>query len=222
MLTQRLIQAFYVINIQSLFKDHPEYKWEKDRSRTQIFIQSDLAEDTREQNIMPAVIVDSSGARIEPIGLNADMDDMQVTRLYQIKTAHQMIITSNMQFHVIAESKVEAEDIGFQLLLFANSLRMEAGRMFGVNYVGACTQHPIQAIERQDLHNVYRSTVAFTYQFPVRVVHTPVDPGELLREINTYIDLPPEYLVDTTPDGRVIITLRVTEADVTGEQQLPG
>lgn len=215
-ITPRIAQAFFIVNLQNMFKTHVQYPWSVDRGKSQIFIQGEYSEDAKHQNILPAVIVEASGASVTTDAIGSSMQNTEIHRLYLAKTMHQFAVQSTMTLHVLAESKVEVEELGFEILLFVTSLKTECGKM-GLSYVGYPTQTVARPLERQGQNNVYQSSVVFPFQFTVKRIHTPIDPGLLLTEINTYLDLPSGD--DVEADGMTKIKLRVTQADVTAEQQ---
>jgi hypothetical protein len=216
-ITPRLAQAFFIVNLQYLFKEHPDYPWKSDMSKTSIFIQGEYSEDARHQNILPGIIVETSGAVIATNGVGASMDGVSIHKLYLTKTTHQFAVQSTMTIHILAESKIEVEELGFEVLLFVASLKTECGKM-GIGFIGEPTQTVARPLERQGQNNVYQSSVVFPFQFAVRREHTPIDPGLLLAEINTYLNLTNDQANDVVDDGKNYIKLRVTQEDVTAEQ----
>jgi hypothetical protein len=169
---------------------HPEYPWNPDRGKTALFIQSDFAKDAKHQNVDPIIVVEGSGINYSQTGLTNNMANFTVDNLYQMQTHHQFLAESSINIHCMCTSSDAAEELGFEVAMFVQSLRLIAAEMIQFQHITMPQQSKAQAVARNDWTGKFDSIVSFGYSFALRRRHTPVDKGELLKMIEFYLTHP--------------------------------
>ena len=243
-MTPRIVRVFAIVALQRYFANHPEYPWKQDRSETQIFIQPDMAEDVRERNINPAIIVESSGHRYGNESIGNVAHAAQYKEAY-VEEIFQFLVEGSINIHCLAESDDAAEELGFEVAILMQSLRQTAAEIMQIQTLSMPQQSKPQLIQRDTWAGHYDCVVSFGYSFAVRRKHTPIDKGVLLNEINSYIGLEPPTLQpgtgetggtntggqngnwggtggilggDGVDDGITELKITVSNTEITGEQ----
>ena len=215
-MTPRIVRAFTIVTLQRYFSTHPEYTWTPDRSKTELFIQSDFAEDTRLQNIDPILVVEGSGVSYQNNGTTNNLANFDVVKMYQLETYHQFLAEGSINIHCIAAASDAAEELAFEVAMFVQSMRMFAGEMLQLQQITMPQQSKAQLMNRDEWSGNYDSVVSFGYSFAIRRKHTPVDPGEILKEIEAYIHTPNKDKTDA--EGKPINNTGETGGTSTGGQ----
>lgn len=243
-MTPRIVRAFVIVALQRYFANHPEYPWKKDRSETQIFIQPDMAEDVRERDINPSIIVESSGHRYGNDAIGNVAHATQYKEAY-VEQTYQFLVEGSISVHCLAESDDAAEELGFEIAIFLQSLRPTVAEILQVQTWSMPQQSKPQLIQHDTWAGHYDSIVSVGYSFAIRRKHTPIDKGVLLTEINSYLDLDNPTLQpgtgetggtstggqngnwggtgginggDGVDDGIIQLKFTVTNTEITGEQ----
>lgn len=174
-----------------------------------MFIQSDFAKDSRYQNIDPILVVEGGNITYSQSGLTNNMISMASPNLYQTTTEHQFLAESTINIHCICSASDAAEELGFEVAMFAQSMRLVAAEMLQVQNISMPQQSKAQMMGGNDWGGKFDSVVSFGYSFALRRRHKPVDPGELLKIIEFYMTHP----LDTPLPGQL---------DANGNPVVPG
>lgn len=110
--------------------------------------------------------------------------------LYQLNSYHQFTVESSINIHCIATTASTAEELGFEVAMLLQAMRLISGEMLELQYMGMPSQSRAQTIAHRDWSGKYNSVVSFRYVFTVKRKHTPIDPGELLKEIEINFENP--------------------------------
>lgn len=187
-MTPRIVRALVIVALQKYFINHTEYPWQSDRSKTSIFIQADYAEDTREHNVNPMIVVESTG-----ISFSSDSTGGNLAHLDRYKEAYveeyfQFLANGGLNIHCIAEGDDAAEELGFEVAMFITSLKPTLADILQIQYLSMPSQSKPQVVRRDDWQGEYDCIVSFNYAFAIKQRHIPIDKGELLADILFYLD----------------------------------
>ena len=188
-MTPRIVRVFVIVALQRYFANHPEYPWVADRSATSIFIQADMAEDARETNINPAVIVESSGLQYSNDSIGNAAYFAQYKQAY-VEEYYQFLARGSFSVHCLAESDDASEELGFEIAMFLQSLKPTVGEILQLQEFSMPSQSKPQLVQHDTWAGHYDTIVSVNYSFAIKRKHTPIDKGVLLTEINTYLNTP--------------------------------
>lgn len=199
MLTPRISRTLIMRALQYYFTGHPEYPWVADRAKTQIFIQDEIAEDSKHDSILPTIVVENTGYVFQEDAIGANIADVKRVSEYQHKTEHQYAINGGLNIHCLSQSSIDAEELAFEICFFILSLRNTMHTMFNLQRIGAPSQSKASNIEKEGWNYHYDSVVSVPYVMAIRSIHDPVDPGPPLREILAEISVPGTKPVSERP-----------------------
>lgn len=208
LLTPRISRALFIRALQYYFSDHPEYKWDPDRSKTQIFIQDELAEDSRHDSILPTIVVENTGWNFQEEAIGANNASVKRVNEYQHEMQSQYSINGGINIHCLSQSSIDSEELGFEICFFLVSLRNSMHTMFNLQRIGAPQQSKASNIEKEGWSFHYDSVVSVSIVTAIRGIQSPVDPGPPLREIYMKFcdnDNPQDIVTEIaiTEDGKV-------------------
>ena len=198
-----------IVSLQSYFRDHPEYRWSEDERKTQIRIQSDFAKDARDRNLDPMVVVQGGDISYASTGIGNNIAyGASVKNMYQMESCNQFTADSNVNIHCIASAPDAAEEMGFEVAMYFQSLRSNIGNILQLQNISMPRQSKPQQMGGEEWAGNFDSVVSFSYSFAIRRKHTPVDPGELLKAIEFYLEHEPTVPRegDKDKDGKPINT----------------
>lgn len=155
-----------------------------------MFIQSDLALDSRYQNVDPIIVVEGGGINYSQLGTTNNMINFSFDNLYQMHSYHQFLAESTINIHCIASASDAAEELGFEVAMVVQSMKLISGEMLQFQSMSMPQQSKAQMMGRNEWAGKFDSVVSFQYSFAIKRKHTPVDPGELLKEIEFYFNHP--------------------------------
>lgn len=175
-----------------------EYPWTSDRAKTTMLIQSDFAEDAKYPNVDPCIVVEGGGISYtnDSIGNTAGMD---VYKLAYVQQYYQFLARSTINIHCIAGSDDAAEELGFEVAMFMQSMRPISAVMLELQEFSMPSQSKPQLMTRAEWSGKYDSVVTVGYAFALRRKHTPIDIGELLADIQLEIETD-KGVATTSPD----------------------
>jgi hypothetical protein len=198
-MTPRLVRTLLILSLQKYFSRHTEYPFNRDRAKTKIFIMDDMPEDTRMHDIVPAIIVEGEGVTFQDDAIGANVRDINVDKLYYASRQSQFLAAGMVNLHCIGQSSVDAEELAFEVSMYLQSVRWNLQRMFGMQQLSIRGYGKPQVISREGTTHTYACIITVTFQLAKAVKVTPIDKGELLTEIDTYVvpngGLPPGTVV---------------------------
>lgn len=197
-MTPRIARVFFIVALQNYFKDHPEYKWSPDTNKTDLYIRTDYAEDARYQNIDPQIVVEGGSIRYSSSSIGNNIADYNIINSYQTETYHQFLAESNINIHCLASSSDTAEELGFEVAMFMQSLKNLTATVLQIQNMSMPQQSKPQLTSRTEAAGKYDSVVSMSYSFALMRKYTPLDAGTILNGITVYIDTPASTGVPAT------------------------
>lgn len=230
--------------LRNYFTNHSEYPWLIDRAKTSIFIQTDYAEDSREHNVNPMIIVESSGVQYSNDAIGNVAHVQQYKEAY-VQTWFQFLTRGSINIHCIAEGDDASEELAFEVAMLLQSIKSLAGEILELQELTMPVQSKPQVIQRGNWQGEYDSVVSVNYAFAIKRRHVPIDKGALLSDIYFYLDptditlqpgtgetggtntggqngnyggtggINPEEGIDGVDDGFVTLQISVNEKEIT-------
>lgn len=189
LLTPRISRTLFMRALQYYFSDHPEYKWDPDRSKTQIFIQDEIAEDARHDSIIPTIVIENTGYNFSDDSIGSNLAHVERHREYLHLSEHQYVVNGGINIHCLSQSSIDSEELAFEISFFILSLRWQLHTMFNMQKMSTPSQSKATGIQREGWYYHYNSVVSFSYSIAVRSKLTPVDNGPLLRDLMASIHI---------------------------------
>ena len=188
-LTPRIIEAFFIVALQQYFASHATYPWSRDQQKTAIAVQSAYAEDTREQNLLPGIFVETGSVSIgnETVG---NLAHFNVYHDYLIEQLVNLTINGSIAIHCVAESKIETAELAFEVAMFLQGVRTTLADMVQLQFLSTPSISASGIHSREGSVTTFDTVVSLNYAFTAQRKVTPIDRGVLLTEINTYINSP--------------------------------
>ena len=200
-MSPRICRTLFTVLLQRYFRQHPEYKWDKDRTKTKVFIQAAEAIGARESNIIPSILVDSGGFSLADAGVgNSTLKMMQMPTLYQYQDFKQCGVRTSITLSCLADTAIDAEQLAWDLSTFLIAIKTTILEVTGAQYLALPQVSKAAKTLRNDWANCFEAQIMLSLELAVQVSVTPIDKGELLREINLVLDS------DIDDDGSSAIT----------------
>ena len=189
-LTPRISRTLFIRALQYYFTDHPEYPWLADRSKTQIFIQDEIAEDAKHDSVIPTIVVENTGYSFQDDAIGANNAHVERYKQYSHITHSQYVVQAGINIHCLSQSSVDSEELAFEIGFFILSLKQHMHTMFNMQKISSPVQSKASNIEKDGWNYHYDSVLSFAYWMAIRSTHTPVDPGPVLAAIIVDITTP--------------------------------
>lgn len=175
--------------LRNYFKKHPEYPWQEDRNKTQIFIQAGNAEDVPEHNINPAVIVENgSTTQFDNTALGTNYSAMTSYKMAYTEFLSSFLVRGSVQIHCIAEAEDASEELAYEIALFMQSLKHISGLVLQLQELSAPAMSVPQRINGGTWSGNYDTVIMVSYAYSIKQKFTPIDLGPLLKDIQTMLD----------------------------------
>lgn len=185
----RVCRILFTLLLQRYFSSHPTYTWEADRTRTKIFIQAAEAIGARESNIIPSILVDSGGFALTDNGVgNGVIKQIQKSNLYQHDEYKQCGVRTGVTLSCMADTDIDAEDLAWHLSTFLISVKSAILDITGAQYMSLPSVAKATRTKRNGWAGCFEAQINISLELAVQVKTTPLDKGELLKEINLVLD----------------------------------
>lgn len=187
-MSPQIVQAFFCLVMQYAFTGHSQYPWTPDPRTSGIAIHTSMAENLKEAEPHPAILVEQGGLRFnnDSVGNRADFARHKE---YLVKENLQFTVNGSMALHAVTESKLASENLAYFIASFLSLSHNSMVNTLQLQYLSMPQISPVRPINREGGDTTYDATVSVEYVYAVRKSITPLDLGPLLDDILLVPDL---------------------------------
>lgn len=186
LLTPALVRVCIIIAIRNYFRGHPDYPFNDDDAKSEIFVQGDLTENAKYEDIIPAVIVEGNGTNFVEDSVGNVSGVADVNR-YLLKTEKQYTIGTSITLSVICQSQVESENLAFELSLFLCSLKQYKGNTLNLQGLTVPSIGKTFMVNKEGFQGTFCTPIQVQATFARKINNVQLDEGPLLRDVIMYM-----------------------------------
>lgn len=195
-LTPRIVNTFFILAIQSYFRDHPEFTFTGHDYDTKIDITTGYSEDGKSTAGSPIMTIDNGPVSIQPSGITTGINSgkfrdfangIEGKNMAMLDTKHDFLVHGITNISLYGFSRDAMDELAFETAMFIMMLKYNVGQVLQIQNIDTCSVSPAQQIEVQGWTSKWVAQISFPYTFSVSMLYKPIDTGVLLRAIQTTI-----------------------------------
>lgn len=185
-LRPRFIRAFFLLVLRELFKESEDYPFVPDKAKTEIFIQEEFPEDSKYEDILPCIVVETNGIAYNNDSIG-NTHSITYPKPYQPTMTKQFTVTGNINVHCIVESRIDSEELACDVARMLITMRDPAMAFLHLQFMTMPQQSKAVQSRREGWAGVYDSVVSIQFTYAMKISTTNIDTGELLTAIEVYM-----------------------------------